>query len=594
MRRAGKSLLLFATIGGLLAIIAISRNQFPLYTGTEHLSLVLGWAARACVLGLVAAGLNALWASLVASRWLVRLGFLLTAILVLGASAFSYFGTNIQQLQAPFSTQFLEKAFGTSEYVDLPSDKFAEDAPNIVLVSVETTRRDSMSLYGYERSTTPWLDGYAEGGTVFENAFSQAPATARSVASLITGLYPYSIDAEFERREKQKGAFISSGFHTLAERLRAAGYATVALVSNSRLNRNNGYGQGFDFYDDQQKLSQEEVVKADGSRDIIDRAVRRLDPLQAPFFLWVHLPDPHHPYSPANQAAWEDSQADQFAEYQDQYVHSEAGKITQAIRSVPDLSVELREAHLAYLKGRYDSEILAVDKKIQRLLDALVAHGYDEANTLFIVLADHGEEFLDHGDTLHSHTLYDELVHVPLLMRGPGVPAGRRVEEVVELVDVSATILEAAGVSREGVDGASLFELLSRAGTVSAEATEPMAVSVRNKKYISLRTASRKIIVAYEPYVLDPISWAPWHSLGEMVELAFLRDRRAKIGYWDLVRDPDEQENRLGDSLAEARVFYDRLLELQKAHPIRDVSAESNLGLTPEELEALRSLGYTE
>jgi arylsulfatase A-like enzyme len=582
----------------LLALVALSRGHFPVLTTFEQSLLVLGWALRASLLGALA-GLLVVFTQLPQGSsprfenvrklmvWLLPVGLLATSVIVGGQEPDSRWW----RLGAPTALPPLEQEGQQKGQ----QEGQREDAPNIVLISVETTRRDSLSLYGYSRETSPRLERYARGGAVFEMAIAQAPETSHSMASLMTGHLPYVIAVERRARGRQ-GALVAEGFSTLAERLAAVGYETHAVVSNSYLKKENGFGQGFSTYDDRHTLDLEEAELQTAKGDVVELSMARLESVNPPFFLWLHVPDPHHPYTPVSTGPWEQEEGDAQRTHRAKYEAAPFEEITSQIRALPDLAEPERSAALAYLKARYDSEILEVDKKVDGLLRSLTAHGYDDTNTLVVFLADHGEEFLDHEGMLHSHSLRDELLRVPLFFRGAGIPGGVRIEGPVSLVDVGKTLLERAGVETSQLPGQSLVDFFDT--ETQTEEAPRVAVSVKGTSYISLRSKTEKLIVAFEPYDLNPIAWWPWKSLGEMTRIAIHRKSRPEVGYWNLEDDPQEKVNRLGQSKQRVRALYDDLMEQRRRDPVRAVESigadENESGLSPDERERLRRLGYVE
>src|SRR5262249_4583416 len=321
--------------------------------------------------------------------------------------------------------------------------------------------------YGYQRPTAPTLSALAREGAVFELAIAQAPETLHSMAALMTGLYPHVVDHAFELRDKH-GPFLNSAYHALAERLAAGGYHTAGFVSNLFLRARNGFAQGFELYDDTSGMYLwGESGRKRRATDVVDPAIAWLAHANPPFFLWVHLMDPHHPYEPAAPAPWEEAESATFKSYQRTY---DGLEIVDYTRRLEDLGTGRRSfapGELDYLVGRYDAEIRQADSAVGRLVDALRAHGFGAANTTVVVTADHGEEFADHGGMTHGHTLFDELIHVPLIVHGAGVSPGARVSAQVRLIDVAPTLLDLAGrpggASAPGLHGGSPLAALGGA-----------------------------------------------------------------------------------------------------------------------------------
>src|SRR5438132_10407745 len=512
--------------GALLAVAALARAQLPLLDGRERAMLVLRWSAVGALPGL-AVGVAG---SLVARRrvrW-VLIGLLVAAIIV---------PVLLAGRRSPASPWSLLGA--PEEYPPLPERRAAPGAPNLVLVTIDTLRHDHLDLYGYERPTAPHLAALARGGTVFEAAVAQAPETLRSLASLMTGLYPHVLDMDFENR-REKGSFLGSAFHTLAERLAAGGYDTAAFVSNIYLKQENGFAQGFRHFDDRSGMFWwGPAGRSKRAEHVIEPAIAWLERAESPFFLWVHVMDPHHPYEPAAAAPWEDGS--RAASHAAAYGALSLNGYTQRLKDLRTGRRQAAQGELAYLVGRYDAEMLQVDRELARLRQRLESRGFDERNTVLVVTADHGEEFVDHGGMLHGHSLFDELIRVPLVMRGRGVPSGKRVGGQVQLVDVTATLLDLAGLLQPSgespeLDGVSLLPALA-----AHEPPRHPALSFIDTRYVAYRTPEWKLVAAFMPYDLTPPSWLPWEGLLSMAHVALGRPHRPKIGLWRLGADPRGQ-----------------------------------------------------
>jgi arylsulfatase A-like enzyme/Flp pilus assembly protein TadD len=295
--------------------------------------------------------------------------------------------------------------------VDLAAAPDSE-RPSVLLVTIDTLRADHVGAYGAVDARTPVLDRLAAEGTRFTTAISSAPLTLPSHASILTGLYPPRHGVRCNGISR-----LQPSFDTITERLRDAGYATGAVVGSYVLAGKYGLDQGFQHYDDDTR-SQGNPAERPAS-EVSDGALAWLEHAGKPFFLWVHYYDPHERYAPPEPFAT------RFA-------------------------------------GRpYDGEIAYVDSELGRLLDALAGHGELE-DTLIAVTSDHGESLGEHAELTHSYTLYDAVLAVPLVFRGPGVPADRRVEGVVRTVDVAPTLASLLGLGPiGGSDGVDLSPLWS-------------------------------------------------------------------------------------------------------------------------------------
>jgi len=289
---------------------------------------------------------------------------------------------------------------------------------NLLLVTIDTLRADRLGCYGYSGAATPNIDKIARQGVLFENAVAQAPITAPSHASMMTGLYP-----NVHKVRNTGGFVLPPSATTLAKILQEQGWDTAAFIGSSVLKRRFGLSQGFAVYDDEMPTratgsAQEEPERRAG--EVVDRAIQWLDTQSGkPFFLWVHVYDPHIPYDP------------------------------------PAPFVE------KYRDRPYDGEIAYADQQLGRLFEA-IARKSQPVNTLTAVLSDHGESFAEHGEYTHGVFLYDVTLRVAFLMAGGGIPAGLRVKQQARTIDLLPTVLELmGGRTPPGVQGTSLAPTFS-------------------------------------------------------------------------------------------------------------------------------------
>ncbi len=313
-----------------------------------------------------------------------------------------------------------------------------------ILIVIDTLRRDHLGAYGYGRDASPQLDRFADESVRYTRAWSQAPWTTPSVASLLTSRYPQALGVT------DVSSVLSEEATLLSERLRAAGFATGAVVSHRFSSARWGFDQGFDSFDDSNALDHDAIT----SPDVTDKALAFLDAHRDdPFFLWVHYFDPHF--------AYREHEGFEFAR-ESPY----SGPVQPGVRFGELLRSQalLTPADARELERLYDSEISFTDKHVGRILSRLRELGLD-SRTLMVITADHGEEFLDHGRLGHTKTLYDEVIAVPLLVRWPGGAPGV-VAEPVALLDVAPTILAVLGVDPDpGAEG----RVLPRPGGVTGD-----------------------------------------------------------------------------------------------------------------------------
>ncbi|MFQ5876393.1 MAG: sulfatase [Acidobacteriota bacterium] len=334
----------------------------------------------------------------------------------------------------------------------------------VILIMADTLRRDHLDAYGYARATGPALRGMAEEGALFADCLTQATWTKVAAPSLVTSLYPAAHGVrEFDHR-------LPGSAVTAAEIYRDAGHATVAYSSNLFTGRFSNMHQGFEELHEDGSLADPASSKT--SREYMDRALAWIEAHRdVPFFVFLHLYDPHDPYRPGPpyDAIWADPSRREEHERQARRVRELIADPQLRRFGMPSRE-ELAKAGIdpaAYVgreRDLYDGSIRGMDAEVGRLLERLRGLRLADA-TLVAFVSDHGEEFLEHGEMFHGHTVYGELTDVPLILWGPGVvPRGAVVGETVELVDVLPTLLELSGLRPPpGAQGRSLVPLLGAA-----------------------------------------------------------------------------------------------------------------------------------
>lgn len=318
-----------------------------------------------------------------------------------------------------------------------PSEADAGPPPSLVLVSLDTVRADHLSLYGYERPTTPCLERYARDADVFTRSYSSSSWTLPSTATLLTGLLP-----------GQHGALtvhtrLGPDVPTVAERLQVAGYRTAAVTDGGFAGFGWGFDRGFQRYDVTRGAAWHAAAK--DARRIFGSAaawVRRNR--HEPFFLFVHTYEAHQPY--LNREGF----ADPFLQPGDRGKDWRVG--ANPHEEPPDAE------GLRRMVALYDGEIARADRYLGEFLD-LVAEELGD-RVAVVVTSDHGEEFLEHGDLEHGFgKVFDPNVRVPLVVKAPGASSGRRVDVPVTGADVAPTLLELAGLPHDDLPGRSLLGL---------------------------------------------------------------------------------------------------------------------------------------
>ena len=337
--------------------------------------------------------------------------------------------------------------------------KASPERPNVLLICVDTLRADRVGARRDAGPLTPLVDAWTVNAAVFEHAFSAAPWTLPAFASLFTSQDPSEHGAG-----GRVGDFrgLSPDIPTVQERFRDAGYATAAIVNVDFLSPPFGVVRGFREVDARAYEDNENLRGAGATTDAALAWIGSHE--EDAFLLLVHYFDPHAEYRPPREfrerfAAPEDRTNDGFRFGARQEV---VGHRTGRSKLRPD--------SIARAEKLYDGEVAYVDREIGRLLDGLSKLSL-EASTLVVFTADHGEEFLDHGDWEHGHTLYDELLHVPLAFVQPGRVAPKRFAEAVSHLDVAPTLLAWCGLPPcPSFRGRDLSKALAGSGSMPAPA----------------------------------------------------------------------------------------------------------------------------
>lgn len=386
----------------------------------------------------------------------------------------------------------------------------------IILISIDTLRADHLPVYGYTKVKTPAIDALAADGVVFERAYSHAPQTLPAHAALLSGQLPFETGVR-----DNIGFTVKPSERLLPQMLHDRGYVTAGIVSAFVLRRDTGIGRGFDLFDDELPPSTPDVpigqVQRDGavSEAIAERWLDTVGTSRA--FLFLHLYEPHKPYTPPER----------FAQY-----------------------------------APYDGEIAYADEIVGRLVRYLKSHQLYDHSTI-VLLSDHGEGLGDHGEQEHGLFVYDEAIHVPLIIKSEAnAGAGRRVHDVVQHIDIVPTILDLVKAPQPGnLHGRSLKPLLDGAGHLPEQAVYSEAM--------------------YGRYHFG------WSELTALTDDRFRYIKAPHEELYDLERDPHERHN-IADERPPARQALrgalDRLMAGQTLQAPAAVSADAR--------ERLQALGY--
>ncbi len=389
-----------------------------------------------------------------------------------------------QFLQARYK-KILEKDFKGSTVI-----LFEQERPNIILIVVDALRADHLGCYGYSRNTSPTIDGLSREGVLFEKAFSQGTSTQIALASLFTSLYP-SVHRVYALQNSLPDEFV-----TMGETLKENGYATAAFVPYNVLASYN-LQQGFDAW--RAVPTTAESIKAPSKTTA--KALNWLRKnRRSPFFVYIHYFGPHSPYKnppPYDKLFWQGGVDKKTKGFFNRFDTSDRSNPIR-IGSIPS-----GEAFY-YLLSQYDGKIRYTDTALKELLDGL-EHLRLSGNTLIILTADHGEEFLEHGHFLHGGGPSEELIHVPLIFRLPKViPQGRTIPDLARHIDVMPTVLELLHIRpARGAQGISLLPLIDGGEVypqdVFSEADFLNSKDSYRRHIKGIRTNKHKFIEAHMP-----------------------------------------------------------------------------------------------
>ncbi len=419
--------------------------------------------------------------------------------------------------------------------------------PNVLLISIDTLRPDRLGCYGNERETSPTLDSLAAAGVLFEDVTAASPWTLPSHASILTGRYPSRHGVKDHVNKLRRG------LPTLASVLRGAGYATKAVVNSHNLSERYGLNRGFlDFEYVPEQLDDGSIPNR--GPEILGKGMTWLESRPAgPFFLFLHFYDVHSDFTPGKA-------------YRDKFVRPYEGEIDGTTAQLARIRADgtgIDAEGVRFLFDMYDAEVRELDDLLGAFLVWLGEHGLLE-NTIVAITSDHGEEFMEHGSVLHGRTYFQEVIHVPLFMKGPGVPSGLRVPTPVHQVDIAPTLLALAGVTiPKGLDGIDLSAYWHD-GATPPERTLFSEADHNNS----------------EP------------DVGRMVRTPHMKlhyDRLTnKVELYDLEHDPEEKSDLSESDADDAKRLMDSLRSFLSGEQEREVIEAPS----EEVQENLRKLGY--
>lgn len=407
--------------------------------------------------------------------------------------------------------------------------------PNVLLIVMDTTRGDRVSVNGYPRKTTPALERLAAEGAAFVEAWSPSCWTGPAHAALFTGL-----GADRHGYSDSARPFLDERMVTLTEALRAAGWATGGFSNNPWVSSEQGFHQGFDRYDDVWRDRPEYPQARETFRRVLEWTAAR-EAAGDPWFAFVNLMEPHAPYTP------DEATAARFVRAPEAGSEQAAGhpldmKWARNFQFPETLGYQLGTVvvpshRMELCSDLYDAEIAVADAEIGALADALRARGALDG-TIVVVTGDHGEEFGEHRLAEHGFGLWRTLLHVPLVIRMPGrFDGGRRDPGVARLEDVAPTILGACGVAAPaGPDGAALDG--ADLGAVAPKAQAPRAARAAFGPVNRHEFQARKMYPGCDTSIMH----RRWRSVFDGKLHLLVRDD-GDVRLFDTAADPLEQKD---------------------------------------------------
>ncbi|MFC2163477.1 sulfatase [Acidobacteriota bacterium] len=441
----------------------------------------------------------------------------------------------------------------------------SEEEMNIILISIDTLRADHLHCYGYDRETSPNIDQLAQDSVQFLNTFSDSPWTLPAHVSLFTSLFTINHGVNSLQNK------LPSSLVTLADILRQNGYSCSAFTGGGKVSAKFGFSKGFDFYGESKVV----FYQQNAVEQLFKRATRWIDQNRdKPFFLFLHTYQVHGPYNPP--APYDQIFSTQKIDDNEAFLKKVLGRVGDKYRPMKDTDRE-------EIVSLYDGEIRYMDEHLIKPLIKQLRESNLYDRTMIVFTSDHGEEFYDHQGWEHSHSLYNELIKVPLIIKFPNSQyKGMRVDSSVRLIDIAPSILDASGLRsfKLGTDGQSLLRIIhgkekgnrtfvSYLGPDGFRHT-PEKISMNDNEYKLILNGrySEKALSFFKP---------PPPSL-ERLEL------------YHLVQDPMERKNLFNQRPETTQKL---LKELEKRLKRSHKAKAQEKSIIDEELEErLRALGY--
>ena len=428
---------------------------------------------------------------------------------------------------------------------------------NVLILVLDACRPDKLGAYGYDKNTSPAIDSVASdpNAVMFHQHFVQGTETKPSTASLFTGLFVYQHGVTMGHKERpERGSrfylaqVLSAKHSTLAEEFSAAGYYTFGVVKSYHLLPKYGFSQGFDTY-----IPPKEAPN-DGER--INAVIASIRKAKKPFFGYVHLNACHHPFTSIQR----DSEfiKKYFIEYDEESRKKEGIDFTTAKikKKINTNNLSLTKEDIAYLNLIYDAKLKRADGRVASLLQSLKRDGFYD-NTLLIITADHGEELFEHKGYAHGHALWNEVVHVPLIVKYPSriKPAGlnKHVYQPTQSIDIYPSLL-----------------------------------SLLNREIPSQLPGRKSLLGEFGTFAFSETE-SEWALVKDSKKL--IKDNQGSL-LFNMESDQGEMKNLASDSPKTVEEMRKAYTTLRRAFPAFAQASTMETELDEEAIKALRSLGY--
>lgn len=443
---------------------------------------------------------------------------------------------------------------------------------NLILISLDTLRHDRLGCYGYEQPVSPTMDLFAKEGFQFMNFYAQAPYTLPSHASLFSSLYP-TVHGMHDFRGR-----MTEGITLLAERLAEHGLATASFNNGGFVSHEFGFHRGFDLYCEVDPIGHWYLMGrspdnpnrlADGSPGSLDKALTWLREVKGKrFFLFLHT-FMIHDYLPPKDLAMH-------------FNENCPSRLRPAEKNCRLINHEYVKEHgisrddLAHFVNMYDATVKAADNMVGKVLSQLEELGLLDT-TIVVITSDHGEEFMEHGSVQHGKSVYDEVIHVPLLMHVPGMEGGKKVDTFINQVDVMPTLLEIMGIPPvKGMQGHSFLPLM--------KGREGKDRIIFGEVQLPKRTFRHCIIVD------------GWKYVEGRIDSSLVFPALNPVEFFELKTDHREQHNLLNeypDKADQYKAMMDRFrADLERTRHALTTGTGKSISLSDDLLDALHQQGY--